>query len=41
MGKDLERYQDEVGTAGTAFASSKAEVFRLASNIDGVMERSK
>ena len=41
LGKELERDQDEVGTSGAAFASSEAEVFRIASKIEGVRERSK
>ena len=41
LGKELERDQDEVGTSGAAFAFSQAEVFRIASKIEGVRERSK
>ena len=41
LGKELERDKDEVGTSGAAFASSEAEVFRIASKIEGVRERSK
>ena len=35
MKKDMERYQDEAVRAGTTFASAKAELCRLSSNIDG------
>ena len=41
LGKELERDQDEVGTARAALVSSEAEVCRIASNIEGVRERSK
>ena len=37
MWKDMERDQDKAGTAGAAFASTKDEVCRIASNIDGVI----
>ena len=37
----MERYQDEAGTSGDAFVLPKAEVCRLASDIDEVRERSK
>ena len=33
MGKELERYQDEVGTVSSAFVSNEAEVYRLDSYI--------
>ena len=38
LGNDLERDQDEAGTAGVAFTSAKSKVCRLASNLDGVRE---
>ena len=34
--KELERNRDEAGTTGSVFASSKANLCRLVSNIDGV-----
>ena len=40
MKKDMERYQDEAVRAGTTFASAKAELCRLSSNIDGARGQS-
>ena len=39
MGEDLERDQDEAGTAKSAFVSATAELGRLASEPYGVRER--
>ena len=33
----MEGQQDKVGVSGSAFASTKAEVCNLASDLDGVM----
>ena len=41
LGKELKRDQDEAVKDGSAFTSDKAEICRLASDIDGVRERSK
>ena len=41
LGKGLERYQDEAVTARAALVSTKDKVHRLASEIDGVRERSE
>ena len=41
MGKELERSRGEAETVGAALASAKAEVHRIASELDGVRERSK
>ena len=40
MGKELERDQDEAGTAKDAFTYAEADVCSLTSNIEGVRERS-
>ena len=37
----MERYQDEVWTARVDFASAKAEVGRLVSDLDRIKEQSK
>ena len=40
LGKELERDQEKAGMARTAFASTKSEVWRLASKLEGLRERS-
>ena len=39
--KELERYPDELGRSGAAFASTKADLCSIDSNINGVRERSE
>ena len=39
MGTELERTRNEAGTSGAALLSAKAEVHRIASDINGLMER--
>ena len=41
LGKEMERSRDKAGTVRAALTSAKAKVHRLASDIDGVMERSE
>ena len=41
LGKELERAQDEAGTAVATLTSAKAEVHRLTSKLGGVRERSE
>ena len=41
LGKKIERYPDEVGRSGAAFASTKADLCSIDSNINGVREQSE